>query len=312
MPGAPSRLRRAGGRDVAEEVIQMGTSMGRFVVGIDGSTRAREALQWALSHAGPDHRIEAVHVWDVPVIAGYEGAIAVDPGEIEAAAAQFVADVVAACADARVVAMTARGSPGRALVEAAEGADVLVIGHNGDGRMSMLGSVAQHVLHHTATPVVLARGERTGPARHVVVGVDDHDLGAGGHGGPPGNESVRALRWAYQLPAIEVVDVVHAWFAPAVAAGLYADAGADMARQDAEAVAVIQRVVEAAGSLPTGVTLRERPERGTPGFALVEASRSCDLVVVGSRGRGGIIGLLLGSTSTDVVANSHCPVAVIH
>jgi nucleotide-binding universal stress UspA family protein len=60
------------------------------------------------------------------------------------------------------------------------------------------------------------------------------------------------------------------------------------------------------------VTLRERPERGTPGFALVEASRSCDLVVVGSRGRGGIIGLLLGSTSTDVVANSHCPVAVIH
>jgi nucleotide-binding universal stress UspA family protein len=308
MPGAPSRLRRAGGRDVGEEVM----AMSRFVVGVDGSDRARDALQWALAHAGPDDRIEAVHVWDVPVIAGYEGAIAVDPAEMEAAAAQFVGDLAASCADARVTAMTVRGNAGRALVEAAEGADMLVIGHNGDGRMSLLGSVAQFVVHHTTIPVVLERGQRTGPARHVVVGVDDHDLDARDARGSRGNESVRALRWAYDLPAIEVIDVVHAWFAPAVAAGLYADAGADMARQDAEAVAVIQRVVDAAGPLPSGVTLRQTPERGTPGFALVEASRSADLVVVGSRGRGGIVELLLGSTSTDVVANSHCPVAVIH
>jgi nucleotide-binding universal stress UspA family protein len=281
--------------------------MGRFVVGMDGSERAREALRWAMTHAGPDDRIEAVHVWDTPVMAGYEGAIIADPVEIEAAAAQFVADAVAGSDDPRVVPMTVRGTPGRALEEAAEGADAVVVGHVGDGRMSLLGSVAHHVVHHTATPVVLVRGERTGPARHVVVGVDDHDITA-----PDGNESVRALRWAYALRGVQQIDVVHAWFAPAVAAGAFSSAGADIEKEDAEAVAVIERVVQGAGSLPPGLTVREVPERGTPGFALVEASRNADLVVVGSRGRGGFLGLLLGSTSTDVVANSHCTVAVVH
>jgi nucleotide-binding universal stress UspA family protein len=177
-------------------------AMSRFVVGVDGSDRARDALQWALAHAGPDDRIEAVHVWDVPVIAGYEGAIAVDPAEMEAAAAQFVGDLAASCADPRVTAMTVRGNAGRALVEAAEGADMLVIGHNGDGRMSLLGSVAQFVVHHTTIPVVLERGQRTGPARHVVVGVDDHDLDARDARGSRGNESVRALRGDRRRPRL--------------------------------------------------------------------------------------------------------------
>jgi nucleotide-binding universal stress UspA family protein len=281
--------------------------MGRFVVGIDGSERAREALRWAATHAGPDDRIEAIHVWDVPVMAGYEGAIVADPVEIEAAAAQFVADMVTGSDDPRIVPMTVRGTPGHALVDAAEGAEAVVVGHVGDGRMSLLGSVAHHVVHHTATPVVLVRGERTGLARHVVVGVDDHGIDAA-----DGNESVHALRWAYSLRGVEQIDVVHAWFSPAVAAGSLSSAGADIEREDAEAVAVIEHVVQAAGSLPPGLTVREMPERGTPGFALVEASRSADLVVVGSSGRGGFLGVLLGSTSTDVVANSHCTVAVVH
>jgi nucleotide-binding universal stress UspA family protein len=51
--------------------------------------------------------------------------------------------------------------------------------------------------------------------------------------------------------------------------------------------------------------------RGTPGFALIEASRDVDMVVVGSRGRGGFKGLLLGSTSAEVASHSHAPVAVI-
>jgi len=51
--------------------------------------------------------------------------------------------------------------------------------------------------------------------------------------------------------------------------------------------------------------------RRTPGFALIEESRDADLIVMGSRGHGGFSELLLGSTTAEVTAHSHCPVAVL-
>ena len=50
---------------------------------------------------------------------------------------------------------------------------------------------------------------------------------------------------------------------------------------------------------------------GTGAFSLIEASREADLVVVGTRARHGLIELVTGSTSLDVLAHAHCPVAVI-
>jgi nucleotide-binding universal stress UspA family protein len=286
----------------------------RVVVGVDGSQDARDALAWAVANAAADDRIEAVHAWELPLMAGYEAAVVVDPAEIEQAADRFVGELVEELGDPRVVGVLARGTAGHALVEHAQQApvaDLVVVGHQGEGKMALIGSVANHVAHHAAMPVVVVRGDRVGRATRLVVGVDDHDLDDTDGGGAD-NESVRALRWAYTRAGVEQIDVLHAWFAPAVAAGLFASAGADMDERDAAGAATISRVMEAAGPVPSGVTVRQVVERGTPGFALIEASRGTDLLVVGSRRRNSLVGFVLGSTCTDVLADSHAPVAVIH
>ena len=215
--------------------------------------------------------------------------------------------------------MVRQGHAGRALVAEAEDdeAATIVLGHNGNSRVAMmLGSTANYVLHHTTRPVVVVRGwvmeeqAEIDPPRFVVVGVDDLDL----EGEPlPAHEnpSVRAVRWAYGLPGIERVRVVHAWFLPSLAIGVHAEIAAETEEMDAAAQTEIDHVLAAAGPPPEGVELVSEPVRGTPGFALIEESREADLVVLGSRGKGGFSELLLGSTTAEVAAHSHCPVAVV-
>jgi nucleotide-binding universal stress UspA family protein len=280
-----------------------------FVVGVDASPESSEAIDWTRSIAGPDDRIVVVHAWELPLVTGYDMVVTVDPGEIEQLSKQGLTELVDRVADDRLEPVTRQGHAGRAIVAEADeaGAAAIIVGHRGHSRVSMmLGSTANYVLHHTERPVVVVRGDDARPPRHIVVGVDDHDLSEGVE-----NESVRAVRWACGLGGAEEVRVVHAWFLPALAVGMFSTVAAEMETMDAGAQAVVDRVLEAAGPPPDGVTVVGEAVRGTPGFALIEASREVDLVVVGSRGRGGFAGLLLGSTSAEVASHSHAPVAVI-
>jgi nucleotide-binding universal stress UspA family protein len=289
--------------------------MTTYIVGLDGSDDARNALAWARAVATADEKVVVLHANDRPVITGYEiGASVADPVETEAVSREFVAGVLGEIDDPRLDGRLMEGPAGPALVEAAEqfeGDVAIVVGHSGSGKLSLLlGSTAHHVIHHTDHPVVVVRGHLRLPVRRVSVGVD------GSHEDEePDARSLAALRWAVRLPGVEQVEVAHADFVPGVAAGPVREPGLESddatEEDDAQLRHVIDLATDGTGTAPSGAAIVPVVAAGTGAFALIEASREVDLVVLGTRGRSGLVELVVGSTTLEVLAHAHCPVAVV-
>jgi len=283
-----------------------------YVVGVAGDPDRQPSLEWASAVAGPDDAIVAVHAWEIPVVTGYESVAAVDTRAIETGAEEYLDRVVAGRADARVHGQLTTGHPGQALVDAtAEAGDdaVVVVGHAGSSKVALLlGSTANYVVHHARAPVVVVRGDVRVPVRTVVVGVDDP------HEGHPDEPSLHALRWALTLPGAKRVEVQHAAFVPGVAAGVIAQPAVE---SEAEADVLDRQLRAAIDAALDGREPLEATEivpvvtGGTGAFALIEASRTADLIVIGTRGHRGLRQLITGSTSLEVTAHAHCPVAVV-
>nr|WP_083212255.1 universal stress protein [Mycobacterium malmoense] len=129
--------------------------------------------------------------------------------------------------------------------------------------------------------------------------------------GIDGSEASKdALRWAAnqaQLTSGEVHAVI-AWQTPS-SYGYYVDYfDADAA---ADARKTLQEVVSSTLGESPSVPVTSRVVKGQPAEVLIEASRSADLLVVGSRGRGAFTGMLLGSVSQHCVQHAACPVLVV-
>jgi nucleotide-binding universal stress UspA family protein len=150
----------------------------------------------------------------------------------------------------------------------------------------------------------------------IVVGVD----GSAG--------SAAALRWglaearlrgaplnvvhAYELPPLSMGDVAVA--GPA-GVGMAAVASEDVDRLRAASEAAGQRIIEQtledANGDATGVEIERTVIEGAAAPALIDAGRRAALLVLGSRGRGGFIGLLLGSVSQQCAQHPPCPVVIL-
>jgi nucleotide-binding universal stress UspA family protein len=143
--------------------------MGLIVVGIDGSDESKRALHWAVEEARlRGAKLLAVHAWSYQFTAGPDYAPAADPDFLESLrqqADQVLDEALAEAGTAGVeIERTAvEGPPAATLVDAAEGADLLVVGSRGRGGFSglLLGSVSQQAAHHAPCPVVIVPPARS-------------------------------------------------------------------------------------------------------------------------------------------------------
>jgi nucleotide-binding universal stress UspA family protein len=151
---------------------------------------------------------------------------------------------------------------------------------------------------HAHCPVVVVRGDRPSPDAPVVVGLDDSDCAR------------LALDFAFAQAAARGTGlrVVRAWSPPAQR---WQPPDFDPEEQAvAEKVEVEELTARQRDKYPQ-VELTISVVVDAPARAMVDASRHAQLVVVGSRGRGGFRGLLLGSVSQQLLHHPHCPVAVV-
>lgn len=277
-----------------------------IVVGYDGSADADLALTWAAETAiATGAPVKAVVVDDVDTRRLAATTLLESAGD-QSSAAEFAAaaerrwkELGIAAASVEVV----TGPPVPVLLDHAGDAALLVLGSHGHGRVAeaMIGSVSQHVARHAPCPVVVVRPASPSASRRIVVGIDGSEA------------SAAALEFACQRAEVtgERVVALHGWRIhglPVDRRG-YLPAGVtvDSTAQElmlAECVAGVQPA-------HPDVDLVQEAVPVAPAQALVDASATASLVVVGSRGHGAFAGLLLGSVSHEVLHRADCPVAVV-
>lgn len=137
-----------------------------------------------------------------------------------------------------------------------------------------------------------------GQTELIVIGVD----------GSPSSRD--ALRWAVRQAHATGADVraVAAWEVPTAFGRDSADDATDWS---AEARKTVENALKEANDTEPSVTVTPSVVRGNAGTILVEESRDAALLVVGSRGHGTAIGMLLGSVSEYCVHHAACPVVVV-
>ncbi|MDX3189736.1 universal stress protein [Streptomyces sp. MN03-5084-2B] len=289
----------------------------RITVGVDGSAGSTAAVTWAAKLAARRHlQLKIVHGLQVAGLyygggmTGIGAATLFEAVQKDGERAIAEARTIAASVDKDLVIITdlPNDPPVPTLIDESRHARMLVVGRTGTGGFTgmLVGGTAATVAAHAHCPVAVIRG------RHDSTAVPEAGPVAVGIDGSPNSE--QAIGVAFEEASLRGVPLVavHAWN--------------DVVYEDTRGTA---RILTQPESLEEGedrllterlagwpekypdVEIRRVLVRDRPRHALLEASEEAQLVVVGSRGRGGFTGMLLGSTSQALVHHAQCPVLVV-
>lgn len=286
-----------------------------IVVGVDGSAPSAKAVRWA-AHEAAMRNVQLTLVYVMSSVAIGSPAVlwpaAPIPDELiqwqEDQARQILADSVRVAEERmgrdapEIVSGVLRAAPVPSLVDLSKSAQLMVVGSRGHGalRRVLLGSVSSGLVHHAHCPVAVIREETPeGPdfaQLPVLVGID----------GSRASEGATAI--AFEEASFRGVDLIamHAWSDSDVS-----DLPTlELSAVQASAEKLLSERLAGWEERYPDVSVRRSIVGDKPAHHLLEAAESAQLIVVGSRGRGGFTGMLLGSVSSSVVNGAEIPVIV--
>ena len=280
-----------------------------ILVGVDASAASDAAIHWAAGEAVMRNgRVTLMHVVP-PVITAWHRS------PLQANIAEWQQDNAGVVIEQGLKTFHASVTEGRqldvktevryadvvaALVEASKCASLMVVGSRGLGAIgrALMGSVSSGLVRHSHCPVaVLHEGEAPDSTLPVLAGID----------GSPASEAATAL--AFDEASRRGVDLValHAWSDVDVLPIL----GIDWRQVEVEGHEVLAERLAGWQEQYPDVTVRRRIVCDQPARWLIDESQQVQLVIVGSHGRGGFTGMLLGSVSSKVAQDAKAPAIVV-
>jgi nucleotide-binding universal stress UspA family protein len=288
----------------------MSASDGRYgiVVGVDGSPASDAAVVWAAREAAMRNiPLTLVHMFkafvptfpQMPTPSGVAVWQEDDGHKVLEQAVKLAEDAVPRDREISIASEVKCSPPVPTLVDLSEGAEMIVVGCTGHGAVArvLLGSVSSGVVRSAKCPVAVIRAEASYLPRAdrapVLVGIDCS----------PASELALAIAFDEAARRGVELTALHAWSDVAMYHVPWLDWRSEAERSLAEYLAGWQERYP-------DVKVNRVIALDHPGRALIEESESAQLVVVGSHGRGGLSGMLLGSVSNAVVHAARTPVIV--